>query len=54
MNPSSVPSDMPKEPKTEIRGVQKCEACGYYIGRKIIRSRGVCANCNAKMIEEKK
>ena len=38
----------------EIRGVQKCEACGWYIGRKIIRREKQCAHCGAKMIEEKK
>lgn len=40
---------IPKRPKTEIRGVIKCSSCGWYIGRKIVRSRGECANCGAKM-----
>ena len=41
--------DEVRERKTEIRGVIRCEACGWYIGRKIIRSRGECANCGSEM-----
>jgi hypothetical protein len=44
---------MTEERKTEIRGVIKCPECGYYIGRKIIRERGECANCFTKMEDKK-
>ena len=37
----------------EIRGVQRCEACGWYIGKRIIRRDSKCANCGAKMKEKK-
>jgi len=44
---------MTKERKTEIRGVIKCPECGWYIGRKIIRRDGECANCGMEMEDKK-
>ena len=40
---------MTKKRKTEIRGVIKCPECGWYIGRKIVKERGECANCFTEM-----
>ena len=49
----AVVGTMTKERKTEIRGVIKCPECGWYIGRKIIRRDGECANCGMEMEDKK-
>ena len=50
--PDWIP-ERPAKPKAEIRGVIKCSSCGWYIGRKIVRSRGKCANCGVTMKEKR-
>tara|TARA_Y100000588_G_C13721951_1_gene697683 strand:+ start:404 stop:523 length:120 start_codon:yes stop_codon:yes gene_type:complete len=37
----------------ELRGVQRCEECGWYIGKRIIKRDKKCANCEAEMKLEK-
>ena len=37
----------------ELRGVQKCESCGWYIGKRIIKRDGECPNCEVEMELEK-
>jgi len=46
-------TDNEEKPKTRLRGMVRCEECGWYIGRNMLRrTEGQCCVCDHDMTKQ--